>query len=79
MAILLWLSTSILLLIAYLWHANRAVSTVPNEAAKLMQKQWTKEDIQEAYRKAQTSPLDVKPYLFSKQNRRYIVTGGSGM
>jgi len=75
---LLWLLGGGFLLLAYLWHANRAISTAPAEATELAQKPWTKDEIREAYRKTQTSPTDVKPYLFSKKNRRYIVTGGSG-
>lgn len=75
---LLWLCIGVLLVLAYLWHANRAISTAPAEATELAQKPWTKDEITEAYRKAQTSPTDVKPYLFSRKERRYIVTGGSG-
>lgn len=63
----------------YLWHMNRAIATVPEEFTKLIQKPWTKEEMQEAYRKAQESPRDVTPYLLSKKNRRYIVIGGSGL
>jgi len=76
---LLLMCASVSLLLAYLWHANRAISTVPAEALKLTQKPWTKDELREAYRKAQISPTDVKPFLFSKKNRRYIVTGGSGL
>lgn len=62
----------------YLWHVNRAISTTPEEAVKLRQKPWTTKQIEEAYEKAQISPTDVTPYLFSKKSRRYVVVGGSG-
>ncbi len=75
---LLWFSAGFALLLAYLWHANRAVSTAPVEALKLSQKPWTKDEIREEYRRAQRSPTDVTPFLFTKKDRRYIVTGGSG-
>lgn len=65
--------------IIYLWHASRSISTAPDDAVKLTQKPFTKQQIEEAYRLAQATPVDVKPYLFSKKNRRYVVTGGSGM
>lgn len=77
--VLLLLAASAALIIAYLWHANRAISTAPAEALKLCQKDWTREEIAEAYRKYQTSQTDVKPYLFDKKGRRYVVAGGSGM
>jgi len=73
-----WLLVVSFLLLTYLWHANRAISTAPDEAVKLTQKPWTEEEIREAYRNAQIAPTDVRPYLFPKKDRRYIVTGGSG-
>lgn len=62
----------------YLWHVNRATSTLPAEVEELIQKPWTPEQIKEAYRQAQTTPTDVVPYLFQKKDRRYVVVGGSG-
>lgn len=62
----------------YLWHANRAISTVPEEARKLTQKPWSSERIREAYKRAQKSPTDVRPFLFPRKDWRYIVVGGSG-
>lgn len=78
MAILLPVLGLLAVLALYLWHCNRAISTSPPEAVKLAGKRWTKEEIQEAYKQAQNSPRDVRPYLLEKQNRRYVVTGGSG-
>ncbi|KAJ9653442.1 hypothetical protein H2198_007390 [Neophaeococcomyces mojaviensis] len=70
---------SFILLAAYIWHTSRTITTAPTEFSKLTQKPWSKEEIREAYRKVQTSPTDVRPYLFSQHNRRYIVVGGSGL
>ena len=78
MAILLPVVGVLAVLALYIWHCNRAISTSPPEAVKLAGKRWTKEEIQEAYKQAQNSPRDVRPYLLEKQNRRYVVTGGSG-
>lgn len=66
------------LTILYLYHANRAISTTPPEAEKLAQKPWTAEQRRDAYERAQKSPTDVRPFLFSKKDRRYVVVGGSG-
>jgi len=68
-----------LLTVTYLWHCNRAVATAPDEALQLAQTPWTEEQIRSAYRRVQITPTDVKPYLFSKRNRRYVVCGGSGI
>lgn len=69
----------LVLVVAYLWHCDRAVTTTHPEALKLAQKPWTTDEIREAYRKLQTSPIDVKPYLCPKKNRRYVIAGGSGL
>lgn len=66
------------LLFLWLWNINRVISTLPEAARKLVQKDWTKKEIEDAYEHAQTSPTDVKPFLFTRQNRRYVVVGGSG-
>jgi nucleoside-diphosphate-sugar epimerase len=63
----------------YLYHVNRAMSKVPEEARLLSPRRWTVEEIKEAYRRAIESPIDVSKSLPPKQHRRYIVVGGSGM
>lgn len=66
------------LLAAYLWQCEQAISTTHPEAAKLASKRWTKEEVQEAYRRAENDPIDVRKFLPKKLGRRYVVTGGSG-
>lgn len=78
MALLLYLLGFVVLLAAYLWQCQRAVSITHPEAAKLAHKPWTKEEIREAYRREEKDPVDVKKFLPKKLGRRYIVTGGSG-
>jgi nucleoside-diphosphate-sugar epimerase len=63
----------------YLYHVNRAMSKVPEEARLLSPRRWTVEEIKEAYRRAIESPIDVSKSLPPKQHRRYIVVGGSGL
>lgn len=65
-------------LIAYLWQCNRAISTTHPAAAKLCQKPWTEQQVKEAYRRAESDPIDVRKVLAPKQGRRYVVTGGAG-
>ncbi|KAH2338297.1 hypothetical protein KXW87_005141 [Aspergillus fumigatus] len=74
------LAASIAGLVAlYLYHVNRAMTKVPEEARLLSPRRWTAEEIKEAYRKAIESPVDVSKSLPPKQHRRYIVVGGSGL
>lgn len=76
--VILGASIALTILILYLYHADRAISTAPPEATRLSQRPWTTEQMRDAYKKAQESPTDVRPFLFSRQDRRYIVVGGSG-
>lgn len=78
MAILLYIAGFTAALIAYLWQCNRAISTTHPEAAKLCQKPWTEQQVKEAYRRAESDPIDVRKVLAPKQGRRYVVTGGAG-
>ncbi|GFG24518.1 sterol-4-alpha-carboxylate 3-dehydrogenase, decarboxylating [Aspergillus udagawae] len=74
------LAACIVALVAlYLYHVNRAMTQVPEEARLLSPRRWTVEEIKEAYRKAIESPIDVGKSLPPKQHRRYIVVGGSGL
>lgn len=66
------------LAILYLYHVNRGMCAVPAEALALSPRRWTVEEIKAAYDEAARSPVDVSKGLPPKQNRRYIVVGGSG-
>lgn len=62
----------------YLYHVNRAIMAVPEEARRLCPHRWTVDEIKAAFEKVQDSPTDVAKSLPPKQSRRYIVVGGSG-
>lgn len=72
------LSGIAVLIAIYLWRVNRMLHSTPDEALRLVQPAWTKDEIETAYRKVQADPIDVKPFLFDRTGRRYIVVGGSG-
>ncbi|RAQ43219.1 hypothetical protein AFGD_009629 [Aspergillus flavus] len=63
----------------YLYHVNRAIMAVPEEARRLCPHRWTVDEIKAAFEKVQDSPTDVAKSLPPRQSRRYIVVGGSGL
>ncbi|KAL3493093.1 hypothetical protein BJX62DRAFT_90594 [Aspergillus germanicus] len=65
--------------ILYLYHVNRAMCIVPEEARRLSPHRWTVDEIKAAYKQAVHTPVDVTKSLPPRQNRRYIVVGGSGL
>lgn len=66
------------LAVLYLYHVQRGMSAVPADALALSPRRWTVDEIKAAYDKAIKSPVDVTKALPPKQNRRYIIVGGSG-
>lgn len=64
--------------VLYLHHVNRAMNEVPEEARLVSPRRWTVDEIKAAYVKNKASPVDVIEALPPKQQRRYIVVGGSG-
>lgn len=75
----MWLIAAILALsVLYLWHINRAMKVVPDEAAKLSPHRWTVDEIKAAYKKSLETPIDVTKSLTPKQSRRYVIVGGTG-
>lgn len=63
----------------YLYHLNRGLKAVPQEAHRLSPRRWTVREIRAAFDNVVNSPVDVSKSLPPKQNRRYVVIGGSGM
>jgi hypothetical protein len=65
----------------YLVHVDRAMREIPEESRKLSppSERWTKDQVLHAYEKIKKTPIDFTPHLPPKQNRRYIVIGGSGL
>lgn len=70
--------SSVLPVILYLLHVNRAMNHVPEEARHLSPHRWTVDEVKAAYKKAVEDPVDVRKSLPPRQGRRYIVVGGSG-
>lgn len=64
--------------ILYFRHVNLAMTRVPELAQAFSFHRWTVDKIREAYRKTIESPIDIRKSLPPKQQRRYIVIGGSG-
>ncbi|KAK8213847.1 putative 3-beta hydroxysteroid dehydrogenase/isomerase family protein [Phyllosticta capitalensis] len=63
----------------YLWHVNRGLGGSPQVVDCVAVKPWTEKELREAYDKLREHPIDVTPHLPPKQQRRYIVTGGTGL
>lgn len=65
----------------YLLHINRLLSSTPDEVRRLTPQRWTREAVEEMYRRLEKRPITTDSYkdrLPPKLERRYIVTGGSG-
>ncbi|KAL7619665.1 hypothetical protein AAE478_010206 [Parahypoxylon ruwenzoriense] len=66
-------------LIVYLFRINQLLSQTPAEVRKLSGSRWTRDQLKETYRKLQERPIDYTDKLPPKLERRYVVTGGSGL
>jgi hypothetical protein len=69
----------IVTLSVYLYLVHLSMTRKLPDVLKLSQPLWTIEELQDTYKKAETSPVDYTPFIPTKKNRRYIVVGGSGM
>ncbi|KAH8668932.1 hypothetical protein BX600DRAFT_510984 [Xylariales sp. PMI_506] len=78
-----WLPTALCagfaLVLLYLLRINQIMKRTPAEVQKLTGKPWTPELLRETYQKLEKEPIDYVPLLPPKLDRRYIVTGGSGL
>ncbi|KAI0517882.1 hypothetical protein F5B22DRAFT_602841 [Xylaria bambusicola] len=75
----LWGFVSIALVLAYLVRVNRQLSGTPEEVRRLSGSRWTPELLKKTYERLQQHPIDYTHKLPPKLDRRYIVTGGSGL
>lgn len=76
---LLYLAVSfVIAAVLYLYHVNRSMVELPEEARLLSPRRWTADEIKAAYKKNIDNPIDVSKSLPPKQGRRYIIVGGSG-
>ncbi|KAK0659020.1 hypothetical protein DIS24_g4201 [Lasiodiplodia hormozganensis] len=73
----LWIS--IVLLLLYLRHVNRALGGTPDEAERAASPPWTTEELKKTYQRMKQSPIDIRDHLPPKQSRRYILTPRAGL
>jgi nucleoside-diphosphate-sugar epimerase len=70
------------LALVYLINLNRLLSITPDEVKKLAGDRWTDGQIKTTYERLRRYPITTASYasqLPPRLNRRYIVTGGSGL
>ncbi|KAK4034562.1 3beta-hydroxysteroid-dehydrogenase/decarboxylase [Parachaetomium inaequale] len=71
-----------LLLVVYLVRLNQLLLRTPDEVKKLAPARWTKDVLRDAYQRLETHPVTTRSYakrIPPGLERRYIVTGGSGL
>ncbi|KAL2266662.1 hypothetical protein VTJ83DRAFT_6014 [Remersonia thermophila] len=81
-ALALFLLLALVFAVAYLVRLNQLLLGIPDEVAKLSPTRWTRDELVETYRRLETRPITPATYaarLPPKLERRYIVTGGSGL
>lgn len=76
--ILVAILLALLSILLYLYHVNRGMSQVPEEASRISPHRWTLDEIKSAYSRNVNSPIDIVQHLPPKQNRRYVVVGAAG-
>lgn len=69
---------TLILILLYLYHVNRGMTAVPEEARRVSPQRWTVDEVKAAYDRNVDSPIDVAKQLPPKQNRRYVVVGATG-
>ncbi|KAJ0123973.1 dehydrogenase-like protein [Diaporthe amygdali] len=70
------------LALLYLLNLNRLLSITPDEVKKLVSNRWTDQQVKQTYERLHHNPITTASYasqLPPKLDRRYIVTGGSGL
>ncbi|XXH01943.1 hypothetical protein Hte_008306 [Hypoxylon texense] len=73
----LWTALAVLTL--YLYRVNQLLSGTPDEVRNLSGTRWTPDQLRETYKRLQEKPIDYTDKLPPKLDRRYVVTGGSGL
>ncbi|PSR84425.1 hypothetical protein BD289DRAFT_368568 [Coniella lustricola] len=71
-----------LFLIIYLVNLNRLLNSTPPEVQKLVPRRWTQAEIKNTYNRLCKDPITTASYkaeLPPRLQRRYVVTGGSGL
>ncbi|KAK4197172.1 hypothetical protein QBC40DRAFT_232855 [Triangularia verruculosa] len=66
----------------YLARLNRILLNTPESIQKVSPKRWTKDELRQTYQRLEKNPITIKDYasrIPPKLDRRYIITGGSGL
>ncbi|KAI8631852.1 NAD(P)-binding protein [Xylariaceae sp. FL1651] len=66
-------------ILAYLVRVNQQLSGIPEEVRRLTGPRWTPDLLKKTYKRLQEHPIDYTDKLPPRLERRYIVTGGSGL
>lgn len=69
----------VVLLVLYLWKVNHTMWTTPPEALKYSPTRWAPEECRKTYERVKKEPVNWAAYAPPKQERRYVIVGGSGM
>ena len=74
-------ASAIAVAIAAVWlcRINAAMKVEPEAARKASPWRWTRQEIRDTYERVKQNPIDFTKHLPPRQDRRYIVVGGSGM
>jgi nucleoside-diphosphate-sugar epimerase len=76
---LLITSVVAILLFLYLRHVERGLQSFPEEVEKLSPHRWSDAEIKQTYERLTREPIQFTSHLPPKQNRRYVIVGGSGL
>ncbi|KAI2602589.1 NAD(P)-binding protein [Hypoxylon sp. NC1633] len=71
--------TALLALAIYLVRVNQLLSGTPDEIRKLSGSRWTPNQLKQTFEKLREKPINYTDKLPPKLERRYVVTGGSGL
>ncbi|KAI0099785.1 hypothetical protein GGR51DRAFT_535080 [Nemania sp. FL0031] len=72
-------ATATFAILAYLVRVNQQLSGTPEEVRRLAGPRWTPDLLKKTYERLQRDPIDYTHKLPPKLDRRYVVTGGSGL
>lgn len=72
------LSCVVVAVVWWLYGVHRNLISLPPEARRLSGESWTEEELRSLWEKFEGEEHDFTKYLPPKQNRRYVVMGGSG-
>ncbi|KAK3393980.1 hypothetical protein B0H63DRAFT_31580 [Podospora didyma] len=73
---------AVILLLAYLVQLNRLLNMTPEGVRRLSPSRWTQASLVETYKRLEKTPITTQSYaghIPPKLERRYIITGGSGL